>query len=55
MMVDGPSSVNVLGQTAAAFGDYRRQLLEIKELMDKTLQIQGTLDQGLSQIAALGG
>ena len=25
------------------------------ETMDKTTQIQGTLDQGLSQIAALGG
>ena len=53
ILVEGASSVNVLGQQANAFGQYRANLAELKTLLDKTIEIQGRLETELGQIAAL--
>lgn len=53
ILVDTASSIQVLGQTASAFGEYRRQLNEIKDLLDKTTQTQGLLETQLGEIAAM--
>jgi hypothetical protein len=53
ILVEGQSSINVLGQQANAFGQYRANLTELKTLLDKTIEIQGRLETELGQIAAL--
>jgi hypothetical protein len=54
ILIDGASSVAVLGQQASAFAEYKRGLLELKQLLDKTTEVQGRLESELGQIAALG-
>lgn len=53
ILVEGASSINVLGQQASAFGQYRSSLTELKTLLDKTIEVQGRLENELGQIAAL--
>jgi hypothetical protein len=53
ILIDGASSVAVLGQQAGAFAEYRRALLDLKQLLDKTTELQGRLENELGQIAAL--
>jgi len=53
ILVEGASSINVLGQQASAFGQYRLGLTELKTLLDKTIEVQGRLENELGQIAAL--
>ena len=53
VLVEGQSSINVLGQQANSFGQYRASLTELKALLDKTIEVQGRLETELGQIAAL--
>lgn len=53
ILVETTSSVNILGQQAGAFGQYRASLTELKTLLDKTVEVQGRLENELGQIAAL--
>ncbi|MBW1830341.1 MAG: hypothetical protein JRJ10_01375 [Deltaproteobacteria bacterium] len=46
-------SVGVLGQRKNAFASYRRDLAELRRLMDSTLQTQGSLEKGLGAVAGL--
>lgn len=53
MLVNTQRSVGVLGQQASAFAEYNRKLIEISQLMTKTIEIQGNLESELGKIAAL--
>lgn len=53
LFVDTASSIAVLGQPASAFAQFRSQLLEIKQLLDETVEIQGRLITALGEIAKL--
>lgn len=46
-------SVGVLGQPASAFAEYQRDLMQIKQLMDQTVEVQGRLETELGNIARL--
>ena len=51
VLVDSPSSVAVLGQGATAFAEYLRWVTELKQMMDHTSEVQGTLISGLGDVA----
>ncbi len=53
ILVDTPRSIAILGTQAAAFAEYQRDLLQIKQLMDKTVETQGRLETALGDIARL--
>ena len=53
MLVDTQRSIGVLGQSAGPFAEYQRDLLALKALMDKLVEVQGRLETELGRIAAL--
>lgn len=52
ILVDN-SHVEVFGQQLGPFAQYRSSLTELKTLLDKTIEVQGRLENELGQIAAL--
>jgi hypothetical protein len=46
-------SVGVLGEQASEFAQYSAQLADIKQLMDRTMEVQGRLERELGDIARL--
>lgn len=53
ILIDGSRSGGVLGQRASAFLDYVRQIRELQDLLQKTVETQGQLTTSLSEIARL--
>ncbi|HJK98468.1 MAG TPA: hypothetical protein RMF84_14660, partial [Polyangiaceae bacterium LLY-WYZ-14_1] len=53
ILVNTQRSVGVLGQQASDFAEYNRKLLELSQLMTKTVEAQGNLESDLGEIAAL--
>ncbi len=53
ILIDGSRSGGVLGQRASPFLDYVRQIRELQDLMQKTVETQGQLTTSLSEIARL--
>ncbi len=49
------TSREVLGAQGGEFDDYRRSLLELRTLVNNTIEIQGQLEQALGQIVAHEG
>ncbi len=50
ILVDGPSSAAVVGQAASAYADFARSITELKALSDSTVETQGRLMNGLSEV-----
>lgn len=46
------TSRDVLGTQGAEFDNYRRSLLELRTLVNQTIEVQGQIEQGLGQIVA---
>ncbi|MGB5695735.1 MAG: hypothetical protein WBM46_08795, partial [Polyangiales bacterium] len=53
ILTNPEQSAGVLGQRKNAFASYRRDLGELAQLMDATVQTQGSLEKGLGAIAGL--
>ncbi len=53
ILVHGPRSIGVLGQSASVFGEYASELQSIKALLDSTVELQGRLESELGLIARL--
>lgn len=53
MLVNTQRSVGVLGQQASVFAEYNRKLIELSQLMARTVEIQGSLENELGKIASL--
>jgi len=53
MLVHPERSVGVLGQQANEFAEYNALISEIKQLMDRTIEVQGRLERNLGDIARL--
>ena len=53
VLVDTASSIGILGRQASAFAEYRALLVDIKRLMDATVEVQGRLTRELGDIAKL--
>lgn len=53
ILTDKKRSLGVLGSRANEFAEYQRDLLEIKQLMDKTMENQGRLERELGEVASL--
>lgn len=51
ILIDGPSSAAVVGQAASAYADFARSIAELKALSDSTVETQGRLINGLSEVA----
>lgn len=52
IIVNPTTSRDVLGAQGAEFDDYRRDLLELRTLVNQTIEVQGQLEQALGQIVA---
>jgi len=55
IIVNPATSREVLGAQGAEFEDYRRNLLELRTLVNQTIEVQGQLEQALGQIVAHEG
>lgn len=51
--IDGAGSTGVLAVQTGAFGDFVRQIQELDQLMDETVETQGRLTTALGEIATL--
>lgn len=53
ILTNTQTSVGVLGQRAAAFAEYNRDLLELKALIDEVNETQGRFEQELDRIRSM--
>lgn len=53
IITDTKRSAGVLGSRASEFTEYKRDLLQLQELMTKTTEIQGRLERELGEVASL--
>lgn len=54
VIINNPQrSVGVLGEQAGDFAQYSAQIAEIKQLMDRTIEVQGRLERELGDVARL--
>jgi hypothetical protein len=53
LLVETARSIGVLGQQAGPFAEYQRDIMAIKQLMDKLVEVQGRLETELGNIAHL--
>jgi hypothetical protein len=55
IIINPTTSREVLGGQGSAFEDYRRDLLELRNLVNQTIEVQGQIEQTLGQIVAHEG
>lgn len=52
VLINTAQSMGVLGEQSSLFGEYVRDITQLKAMLDETVTLQGTLEQSLGQIAA---
>ncbi|MFW6050341.1 MAG: hypothetical protein ACODAU_04160 [Myxococcota bacterium] len=53
IITDTERSVGVLGKRASEFSEYQRDLMDLKEHMEATMETQGRLERELGEVASL--